>query len=108
MKKFSIVLPWPDFAALGGNSKMHWRAKSSITKAAREAAKMIALSEMNVNGSGVAPGRLKALYVLVEPDNIHRDTDNMVKALKPYQDGVFDALSRDDKTINDRNIKSVT
>jgi hypothetical protein len=42
-------------------------------------------------------GPIGVVYKIVPPDGRHRDLDNIIASLKPFQDGLCDALG-----VNDR------
>jgi len=47
---------------------------------------------------------LRLRIAIHPPDNRRRDLDNIVAALKPYQDGVFDYIGLDDSQITRKEV----
>src|SRR5687768_14918137 len=86
-----IELPFPP-ATLSGHNTGHWRAKSAIVKKHREWAKLATLA------AGVrAPetGDIR-LCITFYPPNRRGDRVNYPNRLKPYFDGIADALKVND------------
>lgn len=89
-----IVLPWPD-RRLHPNSRVHWRAKAPITKAARSLAHLLAL-EAGWHRVELPPGRLHLWIDFYPPDRRRRDDDGLLSSMKAARDGIADALKVDD------------
>lgn len=88
-----LTLPWPP-RALSPNARVHWAAKSKVTKAYKHACWALCKE------SGmVAPDSPKiAIWIdLYPPDRRNRDDDNMIAAFKAGRDGIALALGIDDK-----------
>ena len=85
-----IVLPWPP-ASLSGHAGGHWRSKSVPTKKYRGWARLAALAE---------PKRLSegdiAIHVRFVPPDRRGDRTNFPNRMKPYFDGIADALGVND------------
>ena len=87
-----IVLPWPS-AALSGHAQGHWRSKSVPTAKHREWARVATLAEAP---EVAAEGDIH-IHVCFVPPNLRGDRTNFSNRLKPYYDGIADALK-----VNDR------
>lgn len=87
-----IVLPFPP-ASLSGHAKGHWRSKAAVTRKHREWARAATLAARIV-----APEdgdiRVKVRFI---PPNRRSDRANFPVRMKPYFDGIADALG-----VNDR------
>ncbi len=100
--KLTITLPWPP-RELGPNYKIHYRAKSPITKQARQDALYTVLEQAR---EGVVEWQayldnkiLHDDWYFYPPDNRRRDRDNVKAACKAYQDGICEALEIDDRQL---------
>lgn len=91
-----VELPWPD-RRLHPNARIHWAAKSKVTKRARHdaawAAKAAGLNPLAVSS-------LNVTAVFSPPDKRRRDADGMLSSIKPYLDGISDVVSVDDHLWN--------
>ena len=106
-----IRLPFPD-RALNPNARRVWQASLTPKKEAREVGYWAARDD---DWSGVheritflcfdtaKPLRLR--IAIHPPDNRRRDWVNVARALKPYEDGIFDYIGLDDYLIRDVQIK---
>jgi hypothetical protein len=87
-----IELPFPP-SSLSGHAKGHWRSKAAVTAKHRAWAKNAtlagALSEIPVKGD------IK-LIVTFYPPNRRGDRVNFPNRMKPYFDGIADALRVND------------
>lgn len=85
----TITLPIPD-PGLSPNARIHWAAKSRLTKQARQTACYTARQAV-----GFKPPRLSvnltAQVTFYVPDNRRRDADNAQARCKAYMDGLTDA-----------------
>lgn len=88
-----ITLPWPD-RALSPNARGHWSKRHKAAKKAREWArwKVLAAAPWSIP----ADGRLHLWICFFPPDRRRRDDDNLIAMVKPYRDGLADALGIDD------------
>jgi hypothetical protein len=89
----------------------HWGVTSAMKSTAREVGYFAAMEACHDGGSTyVKPYEwnknlpLRIRIGLFPPDGIRRDVDNIVSALKSYQDGVFDYLDWDDSAIRGKTI----
>lgn len=87
-----IELPWPP-ASLSGHNKGHWRSKSSVVSKHREWAR---LATMEAQPAVPAEGDI-AIGIEFYPPDRRSDRCNFPNRMKPYLDGVADALR-----VNDR------
>jgi hypothetical protein len=87
----TITLPFPP-ASLSGHAKGHWRSKSGPTAKHREWARLATLS--------AAPSVPEAGDILVTmrfvPPDRRGDRTNFANRMKPYLDGIADALGVND------------
>ena len=91
-----IQLPWPP-ASLSGHNTGHWRAKAPIVAKHREwAIKATLTVRNNVKLSLVDDSDIR-VSVTFYPPNKRGDRVNYPNRLKPYWDGIADALC-----VNDR------
>jgi crossover junction endodeoxyribonuclease RusA len=87
----SITLPFPP-ASLSGHAKGHWRSKSGPTAKHREWARLATKAAAT---SIPAEGDIRIHVRFVPPDR-RGDRTNFPNRLKPYFDGVADALGVND------------
>lgn len=87
-----IILPFPA-ASLSGHSAGHWRSKSGPTAQHREWAR---LATLEVRPAVPAAGDITIRVRFVPPDR-RGDRTNYPNRMKPYFDGIADALK-----VNDR------
>lgn len=87
-----IELPFPP-ASLSGHAKGHWRSKAAVTARYRRAAHMAVLAE----GVPIVPetGDIR-IIVAFYPPNKRGDRVNFANRMKPYFDGIADALGVND------------
>ena len=98
----TIILPWPA-PELNPNSRTHYRAKAALAKEARGYGYAVASV---TDGGGSLPGyrgNIATRIIFYPPDNRGRDLDNAYASMKPYIDGLADALG-----INDKQLRPVT
>lgn len=91
-----IELPWPP-ASLSGHNKGHWRNRSGIVAKHREWALKATLavrSQLNIPLGVDSDIRVSATFY---PPDRRGDRINFPNRLKPYWDGIADALC-----VNDR------
>ena len=97
----TITIPMTIPAGLSPNARMHWGPRSRLTRQAREAA-YYATRQAYVEDDGPIPsaGPL-TLHVAVAWEGRRRtqDDDNVWAGLKPFRDGIADALGIDDKNM---------
>jgi crossover junction endodeoxyribonuclease RusA len=89
-----LVLPWPD-RRLHPNARVHWKAKSPVTKAARSTAHLLAL-EAGWHRVELPAGKLHVWIDFYPPDRRRRDDDGLLASMKAARDGIADALKVDD------------
>lgn len=87
-----IELPWPP-KELSGHHDVHWRVLQPIKKKHREWAR---LATMEAEPPVPAIGDIRVSATFYPPDQ-RTDRVNMPSRLKPYWDGIADALG-----VNDR------
>jgi hypothetical protein len=86
-----VELPWPP-ASLSGHAKGHWRGKASVTAAHREWAKEAAVT---AGAREPGPGDIRVIATFYPP-NRRGDRVNFPNRLKPYWDGLADAMGVND------------
>lgn len=91
-----VSLPWPH-KALSPNfrSRSHWPRTNAIANA-RTAAWALAKS---ARLSAPDEGPIQISVEFCPPDRRHRDLDNMFASFKAYQDGIADAVGRNDSAF---------
>lgn len=92
-----ISLPFPP-ATLSGHAKGHWRAKSAVTAKHRAWARLATLAAV----SSVPPAGDIVVTVRFVPPDRRGDRANYPNRMKPYFDGIADALG-----VNDRRFLPV-
>jgi crossover junction endodeoxyribonuclease RusA len=86
-----LTLPWPP-ASLSGHNTGHWRAKSAIVAKHRDWAKKATLAS---RASAPPEGDIW-FSVTFYPPNRRGDRINFTNRMKPYFDGIADALKVND------------
>lgn len=89
MQKLKLTLPWIS-SKLSAHNKGHWRSKAQPTADARAKAKAIA-TRLILDGARHLKGKTSVRYLFFVPDNVRRDSANMVQSCKPFIDGIVDA-----------------
>lgn len=86
-----LRLPWPAKDLHSNARRIHWGAKARATAKARQEACVIAKS------AGV--GKWPTAIILIEyyPPSRRGDPQNVPTSLKPYLDGIADAMGCDDR-----------
>ena len=87
----TIELPFPP-SSLSGHAKGHWRSKASVTAKHRQWAKAATMA------AGIAAPAAGDIRVIVTfyPPNRRGDRVNFPNRMKPYFDGIADALKVND------------
>jgi len=89
----TLTLPWPA-EALHSNSRAHWAVKARATKDARNHAWAVAMEAPRIE---TMPDAL--IFVECYPPTLRGDPHNIPIALKPYLDGIADAMGCDDRAF---------
>lgn len=87
-----IELPFPP-ASLSGHAKGHWRSKATITAKHREWARAATLATGSIGIPG--DGDIRVIVAFYPPDR-RGDRVNFPNRMKPYFDGIADALKVND------------
>lgn len=87
-----IVLPFPP-SSLSGHAKGHWRTKYEATRKHRNWAR---LATMDAKVRGIPEIGNIAICVRFVPPDRRGDRTNFPNRLKPYFDGIADALGVND------------
>lgn len=88
----TFALPWPP-SSLSGHSKGHWRAKYEVTRKHRNWAR---LATLDAKIKGVPETGDIAIKVTFIPPDRRGDRTNFANRMKPYFDGIADALGVND------------
>ncbi len=91
----TLTLPWPP-AAIGPNSRGHWRKAAYLRKRFREACYVTALSQGARKAQMPASGPISLTITFVPPNRRKRDLDNAIASMKAGFDGLADAMGVDD------------
>lgn len=89
-----LVIPWPD-RRLHPNSRGHWATRAKAAKAARRDAAMMAKAA-GWHRRKWPDGRLHVWIDGYAKDRRRRDHDGFLSSLKPWLDGIADAMQVDD------------
>jgi hypothetical protein len=87
----AIQLPWPP-ASLSGHNKGHWHSRSGIVAKHREWAR---LATMEAKPAVPAEGDIAVRFIFCPPDR-RGDRLNFANRIKPYADGIAEALGVND------------
>ena len=93
MPNIELTLPWPP-KGLNPNARLHWAAKSKITKAYKEVCWALCKE------SGLIAPESGDIHLFIDyypPDRRARDQDNMISSSKALFDGLALALGVNDK-----------
>jgi Holliday junction resolvase RusA-like endonuclease len=101
-----IRLPFPDSKLNPNRSHgKSWRSTREARREAHEAGYYAVHVASPLNGWSLDPDKPLRLRIGVHPpDNRRRDLDNIVSAIKQFQDGVFNYLGRDDSHITRKEV----
>jgi NAD(P)H-hydrate repair Nnr-like enzyme with NAD(P)H-hydrate dehydratase domain len=87
-----IELPFPP-ATLSGHAKGHWRGKAAVTAKHREWARAATLAAKASAPAGTGDIRVSVTFY---PPNRRGDRVNFPNRMKPYFDGIAEALKVND------------
>jgi len=87
----TVTLPFPP-ASLSGHAKGHWRSKSSPTAKHREWARLATLAA----APKVPTAGDIRIHIRFTPPDRRGDRTNFPNRIKPYLDGIADALGVND------------
>ena len=88
----TIDLPWPP-SSLSGHAKGNWHAKAAVTKKHREWAAVATRAAGTVH---LAPDGDIGVHVTFQPPTRRGDRVNFPNRMKPYFDGIAEALGVND------------
>lgn len=91
----SVELPWPP-RELSPNARIHYLAKSRVTKAYREQAYWLSMAARGLGESPGDDGPILLAFTFHPPDRRRRDLDTMLSSVKAGIDGIADALGVND------------
>lgn len=97
LDRIRIVLPWPD-SALFPNAKggRHWATYQAQKVRARQDGFFAAKKALGGH-TFAASARMPVKATFVYPDQINRDIEGCIGAIKHYVDGIAKALGVDDR-----------
>jgi len=90
-----FALPFPPVSKLSHNARLHWAQRAKLVKAARREGWALA-AEAFAHAPIPDTRPLPVRFEIHAPDKRCRDLDNIISALKPYCDGIADAIGVDD------------
>ena len=90
-----VELPWPP-RGLWPNARNHWAAMARAKRSYKNAAWALATKSKHP----MPQARLCVHMAFCPPDNIRRDMDNMIAAMKAGLDGISLAIGVDDHLFN--------
>jgi len=90
-----IFFPWLD-SRLSPNKRIDRRALIGVKREAKNLAMMLTFESRLT----LIETDLQIKVTFCPPDKTRRDLDNLYATFKPYQDGIFEALSLDDSLID--------
>ncbi len=96
-----IKLSWPP-RQLNPNVQSFWAQRARVSKKARGEAYVLMKSELSrlaKEGKEIDKDKVTAVkvaYLFVPPDRRPRDDDNLIRCMKPYRDGIAQAMGIDD------------
>lgn len=94
MNRHLVELPWPP-SSLSGHAKGFWRDKAEVTAKHRLWAKNATLAVVQGRRGMPATGDIPIRFTFTPPDQ-RGDRTNFPNRLKPYIDGIADALRVND------------
>lgn len=95
-KQLVVVLPWPH-RYLSPNSRVIWQAKCQVSSHARTLARLVTVGRLEAGYKACQEdNRINVTLVAHAYDKRKRDEDNLIASMKPYLDGIADALGVND------------
>ena len=91
---FAIILPFPP-SSLSGHAKGHWRTKAAATKKHREWARLATLEWVRSTFRALGDGDIN-IHICFVPSDRRGDRTNYANRMKPYLDGIAEALGVND------------
>lgn len=96
--ELEFPLSWPDHD-LSPNARVFWAKKARVAKCARGEAYIVtraALGRRSLKSRFRSIDRVGIKFFFTPPDRRGRDDDNLIASMKPYRDGIAEALGVDD------------
>jgi crossover junction endodeoxyribonuclease RusA len=96
----NLSISYPNTAALGQNSRIHWKAKADATRKAKTEAHRAVLSQLTPlqRASLKQAKKIRVFYAWhAKPTGAIVDDDNMISLMKSTRDGIAQAIGIDDK-----------
>ena len=104
-KKIVVIVPWPH-RYLSPNSRVVWAAKYQVSSKARLLSKLLTLEIFGCgNKANPVDGVIKVRLVAHAYDRRKRDEDNLIASMKPYLDGVADAIQVNDACFHFKELE---
>ena len=107
MKIAKLVLPWVRMSDLGGNSRLHWRAKAKLVKNQRGMATAVAYDAALHLKRNLIPAEGPIYYTLTccpPSGTVYPDDDNLIKSQKGARDAIANVLGVDDNRFKIRGV----
>ncbi len=94
-----VFVPMQPDAALSPNARGHWSKRAKANRVARNVTRLSVVSALNALPSAFPREGVLRITPVIHWGKGRRtmDGDNAVSVLKPYIDGIQDALGRDDR-----------
>ena len=104
-KQLVVVLPWPH-RYLSPNSRVMWQAKYQVSSKARNLARLLTLELFGCGNSALPIDNLINIQLIAHAyDKRSRDEDNIIASMKPYLDGIADAIGVNDAAFHFRELQ---
>ncbi len=101
VEQLDIFVPLQPDPALNPNARGHWSKRHTASQMARGAAKYATVDALSRRSTAFPKDHAVEVSFVIQWGKGRRilDEDNALGALKPYIDGVADALERNDRTF---------
>ena len=104
-KQLVVVLPWPH-RYLSPNSRVMWQAKYQVSSKARNLARLLTLELFGCGNSALPIDNAINIQLIAHAyDKRSRDEDNIIASMKPYLDGISDAIGVNDAAFHFRELQ---
>ena len=107
-KQLVVVVPWPH-RYLSPNSRVLWQAKAQVSRNARLTANWLAKELFGCGNQAHPINDLINIRLVAHPLTRHkRDEDNIIASMKPYLDGIADAIGVNDASFHFQELEMST
>ena len=104
-KQLVVVVPWPH-RYLSPNSRVLWQAKYQVSHKARNLARLLTLELIGCGNIAKPVDDLINIQLIAHAyDRRSRDEDNLIASMKPYLDGIADAIGVNDASFHFRELQ---